>query len=369
MFELLHSNFEMPGFFRLFGYVTFRALLAALFSMTFSFVFGNWIINYLRRLNFRETIRNDGPDSHQAKAGTPTMGGLLILLSMTLACLLFGNLRNIHFDTLLICTMALGAIGFGDDYTKVVLGNKKGLSARLKMVLTLLVALIFCYIYYAYTPDVRGLERGINYDRTGLFIPFIKGQVIDLTVYIAIPFWMLVIVSTTHGVNLTDGLDGLAIGNVSIVAVTMGILAYITGTPKAAHFLNVPVVEQVHEISVFLAALTGAGVGFLWFNAAPAKIFMGDTGSLALGGAIGMTAVLIKKELLLVLAGGVFVLEALSVILQVGSYRLRGKRIFKMAPLHHHFELSGWPETRVVIRFWLIGIILSLLSLSTLRIQ
>jgi len=369
MFEYLHSNFDVPGYFRLFSYVSFRALLAGLFSMAFCFFLGGRVIEKLRVLKFGEKIRSDGPESHQAKAGTPTMGGILILLSLAISCVLFGNLRNPYFLLLLFGTLGLGAIGFTDDFSKVVLHKKNGMNARTKMILTLLVSFAFCYSYYLVTPAPEAEPGAIPYSKTGLFIPFFKGQVMDLTVWIALPFWMIVLVGSAHAVNLTDGLDGLAIGNVSIVAVTMGVLAYITGTPKAANYLNVPAVENGHEIAVFLAALTGAGVGFLWFNAAPALVFMGDTGSLAIGGALGMTAIVLKKEFLLLIAGGVFVAEALSVILQVGSFRLRGKRIFKMAPLHHHFELSGWPETRVVVRFWLIGVILSLISLSTLRIQ
>ncbi len=369
MFEYIYSHFDAPGWFRLFGFVSFRAVLAGMTAMLVAFVFGDGIIEKLRNLKFRETIRTDGPESHRAKAGTPTMGGLLILLSFSVPCLLFGNFHSPHFMLLWLCTLMMGGIGFLDDYSKVVLRVKNGMNARTKMALSLLVAFGFCLLYYLLTPPPEAGEREIAYANTGLFVPFVKGQMLDLTPWIALPFWMLVIVGSCHGVNLTDGLDGLAIGNVCIVAVTMGLLAYLTGTPRAANYLNIPTVVDAHELAVFLAALTGAGVGFLWFNAAPAKVFMGDTGSLALGGALGMTAILIKKELLLAIAGGVFVMEALSVILQVASFRLRGKRIFRMAPLHHHFELSGWPETRVVIRFWLIGIILSLVALSTLRIQ
>jgi len=368
MFEYLYSSFDMPGFFRLFGYVSFRALLAALFSMTLTFVLGDYFIERLRRLNFKESIRDDGPKSHQQKAGTPTMGGLLILFSLTVSSLLFGNFSNHYFTILLVCTLALGTIGFIDDYTKVVLKNRKGMNSRLKMNLTLFVSFLFLALYLTFTPaEISG--TGIEYAKTGLFLPFIKGQVVDLTIYLAFPFWMFVVVGSIHAVNLTDGLDGLAIGTVSIVAMTMVILAYLTGSPKLANYLNIPAVDGAHEIAVFLAALTGAGVGFLWFNAAPAQVFMGDTGSLALGGVLGMAAIILKKEILLIVMGGVFVMEALSVILQVASFKLRGKRIFKMSPLHHHFELSGWPETRVVIRFWLVGIILSLIALSTLRVQ
>ncbi len=369
MFEYLYSHFDTPGFFRLFSYVSFRATLAALFSMGISFIFGRLVIEKLRALKFRETIRSDGPSSHQAKAGTPTMGGLLILLSLSVSSLLFGNFSNPHFNLLVIFTLLFGAIGFWDDYSKVVLKKRNGMNARMKMVLTLAISFAFCWLYYVYTPEPVVAENVIEYSNTGLFLPFFKGEVLDLTVWFALPFWMVVIVGSTHAVNLTDGLDGLAIGTVTIVAITMGILAYLTGTSRAANYLNLPVVMEAHEIAVFLAALTGAGIGFLWYNASPAMIFMGDTGSLALGGALGMTAIILKKEVLLVIMGGVFVAEAISVILQVGSYRMTGKRIFKMAPLHHHFELSGWPETRIVIRFWLVGIILSLITLSTLRVQ
>ena len=369
MFEYLYSHFDLPGFFRLFSYVTFRALLASIFAMTFSFLFGEYFIRRLGQLSLKEIIRGDGPASHKNKQGTPTMGGLLILSSSTLACLLFGNFSNLHFVLLVLFTLLFGAIGFGDDYIKVVLKNKKGLNSKLKLLLTILLSLAFFWLYYRFTPHPQYNSQNIPYSITGLFIPFFKGQIWQMPLLFTFFFWLLVLVGSSHAVNLSDGLDGLAIGNVSIVAMTMGVLAYITGTPLAANYLRLPVVEGAHEISIFLAAITGAGIGFLWFNAAPAKIFMGDTGSIALGSALGMTAVIIKKELLLALVGGVFVMEALSVILQVFSYKLRRKRIFKMAPIHHHFELSGWPETRVVIRFWLIGLILSLLAFSTLRVQ
>ena len=368
MFEFLYSHFHMPGFFRLFGYVSFRATLAALFSMSLTFLLGDYFISKLRLLNFKETIRSDGPSHHKSKAGTPTMGGLLILFSLSVSSLLFGNFTNHYFNLLFVCTLALGAVGFTDDYSKAVLKVKNGMNARLKMILTLSIAVVFLVLYLYYTPkSIAGSD--IAYTKTGLFVPFLKGQLLDLTIYAALPFWMFVMVGTVHAVNLTDGLDGLAIGTVSIVAITMGGIAYITGSPLIANYLNIPAVNGAHEISVFLAALTGAGVGFLWFNAAPAQVFMGDTGSLALGGVLGMTAIILKKELLLIVMGGVFVMEALSVIIQVAFYKYKKERFFLMAPIHHHFELKGWPETRVVVRFWLIGLILSLISLSTLRVQ
>lgn len=369
MFDWIYTHFELPGFFRVFGYVSFRALLAATTAMLMTFVLGDPTIRWLSYLKFGETIRSDGPSSHRAKAGTPTMGGILILVSLTVACILFGDLDNPRFVTLLLCTLLLGMIGFADDYTKVVLKNKNGLKARTKMLLTILVAVFFLVNYYWATPMVVDRERGIDYEFTSIFVPFFKEPLMVLPLVLGVILWLFVILGSIHAVNLTDGLDGLAIGNVSIVAVTFGILAYLAGTPRAADYLNLPYIENAHEISVFLAAMAGSGIGFLWFNAAPARVFMGDTGSLSLGGALGMTAILLKKELLFVIAGGIFVVEALSVILQVASFKLTGKRIFKMAPIHHHFELAGWPETRVVVRFWLIGIILSLISLSTLRIQ
>ncbi len=369
MFEYLYSHYDMPSFFRLFSYVTFRALLASLTAMVISFSCGEWLIRRLTSSRLQEIIRSDGPSSHKKKQGTPTMGGILILGASSFAALLFGNFSNLHFNLLLACTLLFGGIGFWDDYSKVVLKKKKGMSSKFKFFLTILVAISFCIIYYNFTKSPQSNSQSIGYTLTSLFLPFIKGEVWQMPALVAILFWLLVLVGSSHAVNLSDGLDGLAIGNVSIVTVTMGCIAYITGTPLATNYLNLPNVEGAHEISVFLAALTGAGIGFLWFNASPAKIFMGDTGSLALGAALGMTAIIIKKEILLSIAGGIFVMEAISVILQVASYRIFGRRIFKMAPIHHHFELSNWPETRIVIRFWLIGIILSLLTFSTLRVQ
>ncbi|MFN3603385.1 MAG: phospho-N-acetylmuramoyl-pentapeptide-transferase [Leptonema sp. (in: bacteria)] len=369
MFEYIYTNFDVPSYFRIFGYVSFRAILAGLTSMILTFLMGDRIILFLKKIKLREIIRQDGPKSHHKKAGTPTMGGIMILLSLTVSCILFGNFKNYYFNLLLICTILLGGIGFLDDYTKVVLKNKKGLNAKTKLMLTIFVAGIFLFLYYYYTPNEIQRKEGIDYYITSLFVPFYKYPLFKMPLLIAFILWFFVILGSIHGVNLTDGLDGLAIGTSAIVIVTLGVLAYLSGTPKIADFLNIPYVETVHEVSVFLSALTGASIGFLWFNAPPAKVFMGDTGSLSIGGAIGMTVVILKKEILLLILGGIFVLEAISVILQVLSYKLTGKRIFKMAPIHHHFELSGWPETRIVIRFWLVGIILSLIAISTLRLQ
>lgn len=369
MFEYLYTNFDVPSYFRIFGYVSFRAILAGLASMVVTFLIGDRIIIFLRKLKIGETIRDDGPKSHQTKAGTPTMGGILILFSLSISCFLFGNFKNYYFILLWICTLLLGGIGFMDDYTKVVLKNKKGLNAKTKMFLTIFVALVFLFLYYYFTPDEVIRKDGINYKISSLFIPFYKYPLLTMPLGIAFIFWLFVILGSIHSVNLTDGLDGLAIGTSAIVIVTLGAFAYISGTPKIADYLNIPYIETVHEISVFLSALTGASIGFLWFNAPPAQVFMGDTGSLAIGGALGMTVVILKKEILFIILGGIFVVEALSVILQVASFKITGKRIFKMAPIHHHFELSGWPETKIVVRFWLIGIILSLIAISTLRLQ
>ena len=369
MFEYLYSNFDMPGFFRLFSYVSFRAIAACLFAMVFSLAFGEVFIRYLQKFNLKEIIRSDGPNSHKAKQGTPTMGGLLILASIAFACLLFGNFSNIYFLLLLIFIFLFALIGFIDDYIKVILKNKQGLNSKVKFILTVIVSLSFCLLYYYISPNQNTNYHLISYELSSIFIPFFKNPVILLPLSLSLIFWIIVIVGSSHAVNLSDGLDGLAIGNLSIATSTIAVFAYLTGTPLAANYLNLPLIEGAHEISVFLAAITGAGIGFLWFNASPAKIFMGDTGSIALGSALGMVAIIIKKEILLVLICGVFVIEALSVIIQVTSYKLRRKRVFKMSPIHHHFELTGWPETRVVIRFWLIGIVLALLAISTLKIQ
>ena len=365
MLKFLYNHTSFFETFYLFQYTSFRALLAAIIAMVFTLFFGKYFIQKLINLNFGESINALGPGSHSNKSGTPTMGGILILSSIFIACAICGDWTNLYFILLLVCTILFGMIGFWDDYSKIK--NSRGMSARLKMLLTLLVALFFCMSYFLYTPKELG-ER-VQYQVTSLFIPFIKGEFLIFPIAIAFIFWLFVIVGTSHAVNLTDGLDGLAIGTVSIVSLTLCTLAYITGTALSANYLNFPFVPHVHEISIFLAALAGAGIGFLWFNAPPATLFMGDTGSLALGSALGMSAVIIKKEIWLLIAGILFVVEVLSVILQVLYYKKTKKRLFKMAPLHHHFELSGWPESRVVVRFWLITIIFNLLALSTLRIQ
>jgi len=336
---------------------------AAITSLLLAYLLGPRFIAFLRKLKFGESVRSDGPESHQAKAGTPTMGGLLIMASMSVSILLWGNLSNIYVNLLWLGTLGLSAIGFLDDYRKSVLKISGGMRARTKFFWQILVATAFALIVYQfpYTP------RGNPEQATELFLPFLKNPVFNLGIF-SIFFWVVVVVGASNAVNLTDGLDGLAAGISVIVLGTLAILAYITGLREVTHDLRLIYIPEANEIAVYLAALGGATIGFLWYNAHPAEVFMGDTGSLALGGAIGMSAVLIRREILLLILGGVFVAEACSVILQVGSYKMRQKRIFKMAPLHHHFELSGWHENKVVIRFWIVGILLALMALSSIKI-
>lgn len=370
MFFWIFDNFgDDFGILRIFSYVTLRALAAGISSMLFTFIFGKKIIEFLQNLKFRESIRNDGPESHASKSGTPTMGGLMIVASLSLSVLLWGNLTNASLLLLLAVSVCFSALGFRDDYMKAVLKVKGGMKGRTKFLLSILLSLVFVYFYYEVTgrPNPNP-QKGIVFELTDLFIPFVKGPILSLGL-LAIPFAILVIIGTSHAVNLTDGLDGLATGTMLFPTITFGIIAYVSGTPIAANYLNIPYLPGAHEYSIFLSALAGSLIGFLWFNSHPAQVFMGDTGSLFLGATLGMFAILLKKEILLILLGGVFVVEALSVILQVASFKLRGKRIFRMSPIHHHFELMGIPEEKIVIRFWIVGIILALVALSTLKIQ
>lgn len=369
MFQFIYDSFGSDiGFFRIFNYVTFRALMAGLSSMLFSFFLGKRIIRFLYNLKFSEQIRNDGPASHSIKSGTPTMGGLMIILSLLLSVFFWGNWKNSNLILLTVFSILFCLLGFRDDYEKAILKIKGGMKSRIKFTLSGLIALAFCVAFYFFTGESQKDGKGVNFLITDLFLPFYKGPVLNLGI-LAIPFSILVIIGSSHAVNLTDGLDGLATGTVSIATITFAIIAYASGTPIAANYLNIPYLAGAHEYAVFLSALSGALIGFLWFNAHPAEVFMGDTGSLFLGATLGMVSIMLKKEILLLILGGIFVVEAVSVILQVGYYKLTGKRIFKMAPIHHHFEMLGMKETKIVIRFWIISIILALLSLSTLRIQ
>ncbi|MFW6365841.1 MAG: phospho-N-acetylmuramoyl-pentapeptide-transferase [Spirochaetota bacterium] len=350
---------EQLSYLRLFQYITFRSLNAAVTSLILVLLFGNVMIMWLRSLKFREEIRELGPDSHKVKAGTPTMGGVIILFAIVVSTLLWGNFTNLYTILLLAATVLLGALGFADDYMKAVLKKKNGMPGKMKFAIQLAIALTVSVIIYIYPSSREHVDS--------LFIPFMNEALLDLS-FAWILFASLVIVGASNAVNLTDGLDGLAIGQVMIVTVTLGLMSYLTGHVEIAEYLRIPYIPAGAEMSVYIAALSGASLGFLWFNSNPASVFMGDTGSLALGGIIGIIAVMIKKEVLLVIIGGVFVMETLSVIIQVLYYKMTGKRIFKMAPIHHHFELSGLSEQKVVVRLWILGIILSIIGLSTLKI-
>ncbi len=345
--------------FHVFQYLTLRAILGTLTALVISFLAGPAMI---RRLSFHQigqTVRDDGPQSHLAKSGTPTMGGALILVAITLATVLWSDLGNRYMWIALAVTLAFGAIGLVDDYRKLVLRDPTGLPARWKYFWQSLVGLAAAGMLYAGAQDPAG---------TALLIPYLKDVSIPLGLAF-IPFAYLVIVGASNAVNLTDGLDGLAILPTVMVAGALGIFAYVSGHAAFSEYLKIPYLPGVGELVVFCAAMVGAGLGFLWFNTYPAQVFMGDVGALALGAALGTVAVMVRQELVLLVMGGVFVVETLSVILQVASFKLTGRRIFHMAPLHHHFELKGWPEPRVIVRFWIITVILVLIGLASLKIR
>ena len=351
----LHTTFSV---FNVFRYITFRTIYASLTAFFICFLLGPWMIRKLASLQVGQYIRDDGPQSHFDKAGTPTMGGTLIILSLTAAILLWSDLTNYYVWIVLFVIIGYGAIGFIDDYLMQVKKQSKGLTVRNKLLLQAIVALIAGFLVYI-TPDFS----------TQVTIPFFKNIRPDFG-WGYIVFAAFVIVGASNAVNLTDGLDGLAIGPVIIAAATYMIFAYVSGHVKIAGYLQINYVSGAGELTIFCGALAGAGLGFLWFNSYPAQIFMGDVGSLSLGAFLGAIAVITKQEILLVLVGGIFVIEALSVIFQVGYFKMTsGKRIFKMAPLHHHFELKGWPEPKVIVRFWIIAIALALLAMSTLKLR
>lgn len=346
-------------FFHVFQYITLRCILMALTSLVVSLFFGSKVIRWLNYYNFGQPIRDCGPQSHLKKSGTPTMGGVLILLSIACSVLLWANLTNKFIWLVLLVTLGFGFIGWMDDYRKLVLKNSKGLPARWKYFWQSIIGL--GAVVFLYMTSLSSAE-------TALVMPFFKYFVIDLG-WFYIVFSYFVVVGTSNAVNLTDGLDGLAILPTVLVAAALGVFAYLTGNYVFSHYLYIPFIPGVGEVTVFCSAIVGAGLGFLWFNTYPAQIFMGDVGALGLGAALGIIAVIIRQELVLFLMGGIFVLETVSVILQVASFKLTGKRIFKMAPIHHHFELKGWPEPKVIVRFWIITFILVLLGLATLKIR
>ena len=347
--------------FNVFRYITFRTAFAALTALVISFILGPWLIEKLRAIKMGQYIRQEGPQSHQQKAGTPTMGGILINIAILIPTILWADILNPYVWIILFVTFGYGAIGFIDDYRKMAKKQNEGLTAKEKFTMQIVVALL-AGLAIAYLPSIHN-----NYS-TVLTFPFLKFLHLNLG-WFYIPFIVVMLVGASNAVNLTDGLDGLAIGSTLIAAVTYTILTYAAGNFRVADYLRIAWVPQAGELAVFCGAMVGASLGFLWFNAHPAEVFMGDVGSLALGGAIGCLAVMIKQEILLVLVGGLFVIEALSVIIQVASFKLTGRRVFRMSPLHHHFELSGWKETKVVVRFWIIAIIFAMLALATLKLR
>jgi phospho-N-acetylmuramoyl-pentapeptide-transferase len=369
---LLRPHFSPLNVFR---YITVRTALASLTALFLSLALGPWVIRRLRELQIGQFIREEGPERHLAKAGTPTMGGILIVVSIAVPTLLWANLRSPYALLALGATVAFAAIGFVDDYNKVVRKRNQGLTGRQKLSLQILTCLIVGAVL------LRLQARGVY--STALSVPFFKRLHPDLVIpslwssphlwpLAVLPFLLfliLVIVGSSNAVNLTDGLDGLAIGCVLVSAGALTVLTYVTSHANFAEYLEIQKLPAVSELTIFCGSLVGASLGFLWYNAHPAELFMGDVGSLALGGAIGVVAVIIKQEILLLSIGGVFVLETLSVIFQVGSFKLTGKRIFRMAPLHHHFEMLGWSESKIIVRFWILALVFALFSLTTLKLR
>jgi len=360
-YHIFTQLIEYVSGFNLFRYITFRAAAATITAILISLLLGPLFIKLLRRYQVREKIRSEGPESHQTKEGTPTMGGLIVLSAIIIPTLLWADLTNYFILMILMVTVWLGIIGFMDDYLKAVKNQTKGMVARKKFIGQILLGLIFG-ILLSFAPPTSSFDG-----TTG--IPFFKNYILNLGI-LYIPFIIIVITGSSNAVNLTDGLDGLAIGLCGLCFVAFAGMTYVSGRVDFSSYLQIEYIPGAGEMAIYCGAAVGAALGFLWFNSHPADVFMGDTGSLALGGVLGAIAVLIKKELLLVIVGGVFVIEVLSVMLQVASYKYRGgRRIFKMAPIHHHFELKGWPESKVVIRFWIIGALFALLMLSTLKVR
>ncbi|HLW57919.1 MAG TPA: phospho-N-acetylmuramoyl-pentapeptide-transferase [Bacteriovoracaceae bacterium] len=351
----LSHQFQLLNVFK---YISTRSFIAFILSMIISIVWGKRFIALMKVKQFGQSIREDGPQTHLKKKGTPTFGGVFILGSAFIGCLICGNFLSLPFMLALLVTISFFFLGGIDDYLKVLKKNSKGVSARQKLAWQFATGLLAGYLMVKF-----------NVIDTKLYVPFLKEPILDIG-WLYVPFAAFVIVGSSNALNLTDGLDGLAIGPTIISAATLGSLAYLSGHVELANYLFIPYIPDVGELMVLVSAIVGAGVGFLWYNTYPAEIFMGDVGSLSLGGSLGTIAVLTKNEFLFVLIGGVFVIEALSVILQVGSFKLRGgKRIFKMAPLHHHFELSGWAETKVIVRFWIISLLFAILALATLKLR
>lgn len=345
--------------FNVFSYLTFRAIVSLLTALIIALWMGPHLIAYLQKMQIGQVVRSEGPESHFSKRGTPTMGGILILFSICVSVLLWARLENPYVWCVLLVLVGYGIVGFVDDYRKVVRKDTRGLIARWKYFWQSVLALVVAFSMYAIGKDTPA---------TQLVVPFFKDVMPQLgLLYILLAYF--VIVGTSNAVNLTDGLDGLAIMPTVFVAAGFALIAWATGNVNFASYLHIPFLPHAGELVIVCTAIVGAGLGFLWFNTYPAQVFMGDVGSLALGGALGTIAVLLRQEFLLVIMGGVFVVETLSVILQVGSFKLRGQRIFRMAPIHHHYELKGWPEPRVIVRFWIISLMLVLIGLATLKVR
>lgn len=359
LFWLFRNLAEVDSFFNVFAYITLRSIFGALTALLISLLLGPWFIRHLQKQQIGQPIRKLGPESHFSKAGTPTMGGALILFSIVLSTLLWADLSNRYVWVVILVTLAFGAIGWLDDYRKLVLQDSAGLPARWKYLAQSLAGLAAaCFLYF--TADVSAA--------TELIVPFFKDIAIPLGVFYVFSTYFM-IVGFSNAVNLTDGLDGLAIMPAVFVAAALGVFAYVAGHSVFSDYLALPFLPGSGELAIFCGALAGAGLGFLWFNTYPAQVFMGDMGALAVGAALGLIAVIVRQELVFIVMAGVFVMETVSVILQVASFKLTGKRIFRMAPIHHHFELKGWPEPRVIVRFWIVSVILVLAGLATLKIR
>ncbi len=360
LFSLFSNLVDTFSFFNVFKYLTVRTGLSMFTSMIVVFIVGNPLINYFSSKHIHDPIRDDGPSEHIVKKiGTPTMGGLMILLGVFSGVLLWGDLSNPYNWFLIYIAGSFGLLGAYDDYKKIKKNNSSGVSLKFKFVIQVILALIGILIIYLFSDS-----NEIN----NLYFPFFKNLVINLG-WFFVPFYLFILVGSSNAVNLTDGLDGLATVPVILVAACFAFISYVSGNIVFSEYLKIPYIEGVGEASIFCGSIIGACLGFLWFNAPPAKIFMGDTGSLSLGGSLGAVGIITKHEIVLAITGGLFVLEAISVIAQVISFKLTGKRIFKMAPIHHHFEKKGWPESTVVIRFWIISIILAMIGLATLKLR
>lgn len=358
LYHLLYPLHTAFSYFNVFRYITFRTIYATITALVICFLLGPWLIRKLQALKMGQVIRNDGPEAHLAKEGTPTMGGILIIFAVVVSTLLWANLTIDYVWLVLMVTLGYGLIGFADDYRKLTRRNSRGVPGKVRLAFEVAIALLVSVVLYA--------KPGFN---SIIAIPFFKTALPDLGWgYIFLSTF--IIVGTANAVNLTDGLDGLAIGPAITCFMTYLLFAYFAGNYKIAAYLQIPGVAGVGELSIFCGAIVGAGIGFLWYNTYPAQVFMGDTGSLSLGGALGCMAIVTKQEILLAIVGGIFVLETFSVIFQVGWFKLsHGKRIFRMAPIHHHFELKGWAEPKVIVRFWIISILLALLAISTLKLR